>query len=53
MHELQELRSGETGQDLVEYSSLVTLIALGCIASVRRVAMAVSAVFTNVSWSLA
>jgi Flp pilus assembly pilin Flp len=50
---LHELRSSEAGQDLVEYSLLVALIALGCIAGVRHVATAVSTVFSNVSSSLA
>jgi len=46
------LKSG-VGQDLVEYSLLATLIALGCIAGVRHVASAVNIVFSNVSSSLA
>jgi Flp pilus assembly pilin Flp len=50
---LQSLRSSERGQDLVEYSLLVCLIALGGIAGVRHVATAVTAVFSNVSSSLA
>jgi Flp pilus assembly pilin Flp len=50
---LQDLQSSERGQDLVEYSLLVCLIALGCIAGVRHVATAVSSVFSNVSSSLA
>ncbi len=50
---LQSLRSSERGQDLVEYALLVCLIALGGIAGVRHVASAVTAVFSNVSSSLA
>ena len=50
---LQGLQTGEEGQDLVEYSLLVALIALACIAGVRHVATAVNAVFSNVSSSLA
>ena len=50
---LQSLQSSEGGQDLVEYSLLVCLIALGGIAGVRHVATAVTAVFSNVSSSLA
>jgi len=50
---LQSLRSNEGGQDLVEYSLLVCLIALGGIAGVKHVATAVTAVFSNVSSSLA
>jgi pilus assembly protein Flp/PilA len=50
---LQGLQTGEEGQDLVEYSLLVALIALACIAGVRHVATAVNGVFSNVSSSLA
>jgi Flp pilus assembly pilin Flp len=50
---IQDLRHSEAGQDLVEYALLVTLIALGAIAGVRHVATAVSAVFNQVSSSLA
>ncbi len=50
---LQNLQSGERGQDLVEYSLLICVIALGSIAGVRHVATAVTAVFSNVSSSLA
>jgi len=50
---VQNLMHSETGQDLVEYSLLVCLIALACIAGVRHVATAVNAVFSNVSSSLA
>jgi Flp pilus assembly pilin Flp len=50
---LQTLKSRERGQDLVEYSLLICLIALGSIAGVRHVATAVTAVFSNVSSSLA
>jgi pilus assembly protein Flp/PilA len=48
---LQGLK-GEEGQDLVEYSLLVALIALACIGGVRHIATAVNAVFSNVSTSL-
>jgi len=50
---LQGLQTGEEGQDLVEYSLLVALIALTCIAGVRHVATAVNGVFSNISSSLA
>jgi pilus assembly protein Flp/PilA len=49
----QQLLSGEEGQDLVEYALLVSLVALGCIASVGYVATAIQTVFTNISTSLA
>jgi len=50
---IQALGNGEDGQDLVEYSLLVALIALACIAGVKHVATAVNTVFSNVSGSLA
>jgi Flp pilus assembly pilin Flp len=50
---LQSLQSSERGQDLVEYALLICLVALGGIAGVKHVATAVTAVFSNVSSSLA
>jgi Flp pilus assembly pilin Flp len=50
---LGSLQSSERGQDLVEYSLLICLVALGSIAGVRHVATAVTAVFSNISTSLA
>lgn len=50
---LQGLQVGEEGQDLVEYSLLVSLIALVCISSISNVAAAVTTVFGNVSASMA
>ena len=50
---LESLRSSERGQDLVEYSLLVCLIALAAISGVNKVATAVTTVFTHVSTSLA
>jgi pilus assembly protein Flp/PilA len=41
------------GQDLVEYALLVCLIALAAIGGVKHVATAVTAVFSNISSSLA
>jgi Flp pilus assembly pilin Flp len=49
----QDLKNGESGQDLVEYALLVTLIALGCITGIGQVASAVNTVFASVSTSLA
>ena len=49
----QGLKTGEEGQDLVEYALLVALIALVCITGVNNVATAVTNVFTNISSSLA
>ena len=50
---LRILTNNEEGQDLVEYALLVALVALACITGVSRVASAVSAVFTDISSSLA
>ena len=50
---LRILTNNEEGQDLVEYALLVALVALACITGVNRVASAVSAVFTDISSSLA
>ncbi len=49
----QSLKNGEEGQDLVEYSLLVALIALVCISGVGYVATGVNTVFSNISGSLA
>jgi pilus assembly protein Flp/PilA len=49
----QGLKNSEEGQDLVEYALLVCLIALAAITGVKHVASAVTAVFSNVSSSLA
>jgi Flp pilus assembly pilin Flp len=51
--EYARLIRGAEGQDLVEYALLVCLIALGAIGGVRHVATAVTAVFSNISSSLA
>ncbi len=50
---LQDLRTSEEGQDLVEYALLVCLIALACVTGVNSVASAVNTVFSNISGSLA
>jgi len=49
---LQNLKTSEEGQDLVEYALLVALIALVCVTGVSKVATAVNSVFTNISSSL-
>jgi len=49
---LQNLAKNEQGQDLVEYALLVSLIALGCITSMKGVATFLNNVFTNVSNSI-
>ena len=50
---LQAVLGCEAGQDLVEYSLLVALIALVCISGVGSIATSVNTVFSNVSGSLA
>jgi pilus assembly protein Flp/PilA len=45
---LQELMNREEGQDLVEYAMLIALIALVLVASVGKVASAISTIFINV-----
>jgi pilus assembly protein Flp/PilA len=49
----QGLGIGEEGQDLVEYSLLLTIVALSLISGMNGIATAVTRVFTNVSNSLA
>ena len=49
---LQLLKSGEGGQDLVEYALLVALIALVCVSGISNVASAINNVFSNISASL-
>jgi pilus assembly protein Flp/PilA len=49
----QDLRSGEEGQDLVEYALLMFLISLALITSLNGIASSISTVFSNISSSLA
>jgi pilus assembly protein Flp/PilA len=49
---LQSLFEREDGQDLVEYALLITLISLSAVTGMRRVASAVSLVFSNISATL-
>jgi len=49
----QVLIGREEGQDLVEYGLLVSLIALGSIAAVGKVATALAPMFTNISTKIA
>jgi len=46
--ELQDLMSREEGQDVVEYSLLVGIIALTCITGVSHMADAVNTLFAQV-----
>jgi len=49
---LQELKSDELGQDLVEYGLLVSMIALLCIAGISHLATSVNGAFSTISTSL-
>ena len=49
---LQDLKSGEEGQDLVEYALLIALVALVAITGINGVASAVNQVFSKISGSL-
>ncbi len=46
------LWNGEEGQDLVEYALLLSLVALGCVASIGTVTNAITTIFNNISTSL-
>ena len=46
---LENLVNRDEGQDLVEYALVVALIALGAVASMGRLAHAVSTAFGNIS----
>ena len=48
-----DLMDNQEGQDLVEYSLLVALVALAAIGGIHKVASAITTVFTNISTSLA
>jgi pilus assembly protein Flp/PilA len=48
----QNLMNREEGQDLVEYAMLIALIALVLVASVGKVASAISTTFSNISTAL-
>jgi pilus assembly protein Flp/PilA len=50
---LQSLTASDEGQDLVEYSLLLTLISLSLISGINGIAKAVNATFSNISNSLA
>jgi pilus assembly protein Flp/PilA len=49
----EKLKSGEEGQDLVEYAMLMTMISLALISSMNTIASAISTFFTNLATSLA
>jgi len=50
---LQDLKTNEQGQDLVEYGLMLSLISLSLISGISGIATAVGHVFSNISSSLA
>ena len=50
---LHDLKTGEQGQDLVEYGLMLSLICLALISGISGIATAVASVFGNISTSLA
>ncbi len=50
---LQNLRSDDAGQDLIETALATALIAIVAIASMKKVGSSVNTVFSNISSSLA
>jgi len=48
----QNLKSGEEGQDLVEYALLLSLIALVCISAINTVANQVMTIFNSIASNL-
>lgn len=50
---LQNLRSNDEGQDLIETALATALIAIVAIATMRKVGSSVNTVFSNISSSLA
>jgi len=49
---LQLLLSREDGQDLVEYSLLIALIALAAVSGTKEVSSAVNTVFSKISTTI-
>ena len=49
---LQELSSGEEGQDMVEYALIVCLISLGCTATSKLLASGLTTAYSNISSTL-
>jgi pilus assembly protein Flp/PilA len=48
----QELRTREEGQDLVEYTLLIALVALAAIVGIGKVATALNSEFTTIAGSI-
>ena len=51
-HLLSTFARDESGQDIIEYALLATVIALGAIASMKSVATGIHAVFSSVGTTL-
>jgi pilus assembly protein Flp/PilA len=49
---LQDLLSGDEGQDLIEYAMLITLIPLALLIACQGIAASIVGIFTNISTSL-
>ncbi len=49
---LQNLAKDEQGQDLVEYALLASVIALGCISTMKSLATFLNNTFSNISNSI-
>jgi pilus assembly protein Flp/PilA len=48
----QELKNGDSGQDLVEYALVVALIAFGATAGMQGLASGINSAFSDVSSDL-
>ena len=48
----QALKSNEEGQDLVEYTLLIALVALAAIVGIGKVATALNGEFTTIAGSI-
>jgi Flp pilus assembly pilin Flp len=46
---LQDLLKSEVGQDVVEYSMVFTMIALGAVVAMQSLDVAIAQVFTSIS----
>jgi Flp pilus assembly pilin Flp len=50
---LQRLATWADGQDLVEYSLIISLFSIAAVVSSQKIALAITTIFTNVSTNLA
>ena len=49
---IKNLRRDESGQDLIEYALIAALLALAAVASMKSVALGITALFNNVAAQL-